>query len=258
MSALAPWLSLTEDPMFFWGLVVTQCVSMGVFALVATPLTWLALADPPALAKYRIQPPNARARRDLPGAIALWLANNLLMFFVAWLLWPWLGPWAFRLGELPSAVEVVLEVAAFMVLDDFVFYWMHRGLHTSKWLYKKVHSRHHRVVAPTAIAAHTMHPVEFLLIGALTLIWPLLFDAHVLTLWLWVSLRQLEAADGHAGYVLPYNPLHLIPGYKGAGYHDFHHAKFLGNYAGFLSYLDRYFGGYSVGYLEWERRRRRD
>ena len=99
-----------------------------------------------------------------------------------------------------------------------------------------------------------MHPVEFVLTGALTLAWPLLFGAHVVTLWCWVAFRQLEAADGHSGFTFRWNPLHWVPGYRGAPYHDFHHAKFTGNYAGFLPYLDRLFGTESPGYAEWRGR----
>ena len=46
---------------------------------------------------------------------------------------------------------------------------------------------------------------------------------------IWLALRQYEATDGHCGYVFPWNPGHLIPLYEGAGYHDFHHAKYQGN-----------------------------
>ena len=37
---------------------------------------------------------------------------------------------------------VVSQVLFYFVLEDFIFYWGHRALHT-KWLYKHVHSVHH-------------------------------------------------------------------------------------------------------------------
>lgn len=34
------------------------------------------------------------------------------------------------------------QIAFYFVIEDFVFYWGHRLLHT-KWLYQHVHSVHH-------------------------------------------------------------------------------------------------------------------
>ena len=68
--------------------------------------------------------------------------------------------------------------------------------------------------------------------------------------WAWVVFRQYEAADGHTGYNLPWDPGHLLPVYNGAVYHDFHHARYQGNYAGFLPYLDRFWGTYAKGYVD--------
>ncbi|KAG6436219.1 hypothetical protein SASPL_101104 [Salvia splendens] len=34
------------------------------------------------------------------------------------------------------------QILFYFILEDFVFYWGHRILHT-KWLYKHVHSVHH-------------------------------------------------------------------------------------------------------------------
>ena len=44
----------------------------------------------------------------------------------------------------------------------------------------------------------------------------------------------------------------LLPVYKGPVYHDFHHAKFKGNYTGFLPYLDKYLAKtYIPAYLKY-------
>lgn len=37
---------------------------------------------------------------------------------------------------------VLTQIIFYFILEDFVFYWGHRVLHT-KWLYKHVHSVHH-------------------------------------------------------------------------------------------------------------------
>ena len=54
-------------------------------------------------------------------------------------------------------------------------------------------------------------------------------------------------------YHVPRHPVHLLLNYHGTVYHDFHHAKFKGNYAGFLSYLDGFLGKTHVKkYLEYK------
>ena len=85
----------------------------------------------------------------------------------------------------------------------------------------------------------------------------MLLGAHIYVVWLWVIIRQIEGADGHIGYDIPWNPAHLFPLYEGPVYHDFHHAKFKGNYAGFLPYLDRYLGKTHIpAYLRYVKARR--
>ena len=87
-----------------------------------------------------------------------------------------------------------------------------------------------------------MHPVEFVLTAALAMSVPTLLGVHVVTLWVWIAVRQWQAAEGHSGYEFPWNPSYLIPGYGGVGHHDRHHAEFDCNYAGFLAWFDRVVG----------------
>lgn len=43
---------------------------------------------------------------------------------------------------------VCFQILSYFILEDFIFYWGHRILHT-KWLYKHVHSVHHECVIST-------------------------------------------------------------------------------------------------------------
>jgi methylsterol monooxygenase/4-alpha-methyl-delta7-sterol-4alpha-methyl oxidase len=97
-----------------------------------------------------------------------------------------------------------------------------------------------------------MHWFEFSATASLMLLGPILIGAHLYVVYIWVAIRQFEAVDGHAGYDIPWNPAHWLPVYQGPVYHDFHHAKFKGNYAGFLPYLDRFMGNtYVADYLKY-------
>ena len=232
-------------------------MSMGSFLVFALPLTWIAYKQPASLERYRIQQHRrARPEKMLWPSVRKWLSNNLILTALILLVWPLLRLTSIHAGELPPWWEIAWQIAFFIVLDDFLYYWMHRAFHTET-LYKRVHSVHHRMTTPWAISGHYMHPVEFVATTALMLVGPLIVGAHVMTIWLWVAFRQWEAAEGHCGYQLPWIPVHVLPFYDGAGYHDFHHAKFFGNYGGFLHWTDGVFGEYSEGWLAWREEARR-
>jgi methylsterol monooxygenase/4-alpha-methyl-delta7-sterol-4alpha-methyl oxidase len=159
------------------------------------------------------------------------------------------------LGPLPVWYWIAAQIVFFTLLDDFLYYWMHRLLHV-RWLLRHVHAVHHRIKNTCAMDGNYFHWLEFVLTGTLSLVGPLLIGAHVYVVWIWIVIRQFEAADGHCGYDFPLNPMRLFPLYKGPAYHDFHHARFKGNYAGFLPYLDSLMGTYIKDYLTYVAQRK--
>ena len=243
-----PWTGMWSDPLFRSFALGGQLVSIGAFLAFAAPLTVLAWRDPPALRRYRIQSRRPRAQTLLLPSLGRWLQNNAALSAVVLTLWPWIRPGRVHLGPLPALWVIVAQLFVFAALDDFLFYWMHRALHT-KWLFRKVHGIHHRILTPWAVTGHFMHPIEFALTGALALLPATLLGVHVSVLWAWVVWRQWEATEGHSGYDFPYSPSHLFPGSDGARHHDAHHARVKGNYAGFFAYVDGLFGTFARGYV---------
>lgn len=81
---------------------------------------------------------------------------------------------------------------------------------------------------------------------------------HFILLWAWVTVRLMETIDVHSGYDVPFlNPFHLIPGYAGARFHDFHHYNFVGNYSSTFVWWDKLFGTDSQ-YLEYCKNKQKD
>jgi sterol desaturase/sphingolipid hydroxylase (fatty acid hydroxylase superfamily) len=70
----------------------------------------------------------------------------------------------------------------------------------------------------------------------------LLMSNHLVMNWVWMIARMIEAIDTHLGYDLPYNPLHLIPGYAGVRAHDHHHKSFNANFSSTFTWWDKYCG----------------
>lgn len=241
--------SAFRDPLFVLFPMATMAVSMGSFALFAGVLTWIAARDPERLRRYRIQHRRPRAQDLVGPSIRSWLVNNAWMLVASVAAWPLLRSSGVHAGPLPAPWAIAAQVVLFIYLDDFLYYWMHRAMHRPA-LFKRIHGRHHRILTPWAITGHYMHPLEYVLTGWLALVGPLLLGAHVVTIWAWITFRQWEAAEGHCGYDFPWTPTHFLPGNDGARHHDVHHARVRGNYAGFLTWVDRAFGTLSRGYAE--------
>lgn len=244
------------DPLFWTFPVAAMLISFVSFLGFAVPFTILAWRQPAWAEPYRIQRRATGARPIVGESLKHVAVNNAVMLVVTVAAWPLLRLSGVHGGPLPAWWVVVGQFLFFIVLDDSLFYWAHRYLHENKWLFAKVHRVHHRIMTPWALTGHYMHPVEYLLIGAIMLTGPVLIGAHVLTVYIWIVYRQWEAAEGHAGYDFPYSPTRLVPLSDGATHHDYHHAKVIGNYAGFFPWNDILFGTCSTGYAEDRARRR--
>jgi sterol desaturase/sphingolipid hydroxylase (fatty acid hydroxylase superfamily) len=242
-------LAMYRDPLFLLFPVAGSLVSMAAYLVFAIPLTWIAYADPPSLRKYRIQERRMEPGKVIGPAIRYWVMNNLIMTAVVVIGWPIMRHTGIHTGPLPAWWVIALQIVFFIYLDDFLFYWLHRALH-SKLMFRRIHSVHHRATTPWACSAQYLHPVEFVLTASLMLVGPNLLGSHVVTIWIWIVVRQWLGTEAHTGYSFPWNPTYLLPGYGGTEYHDFHHAKFTGNYAAFLGHLDRIFGTSAPRYLE--------
>ncbi|CAN1235266.1 Very-long-chain aldehyde decarbonylase GL1-9 [Linum perenne] len=79
-------------------------------------------------------------------------------------------------------------------------YFVHRYMHQNKFLYRHIHSQHHRLVVPQAIGALYNHPLEGLLLDTV----------------------GVKTVDDHCGLWLPGNVFHLLFANNSA-YHDIHH-----------------------------------
>ena len=67
---------------------------------------------------------------------------------------------------------------------------------------------------------------------------PFTLSTHVL----YLLLLTISLFSFCSGYDWPWNPLHVLPGYAGSRYHDFHHENFVGNYSSTFIWWDWLFG----------------
>lgn len=110
-------------------------------------------------------------------------------------------------------------------MDTWQYFW-HRAFHTSRFLYRHIHSIHHRLYCPYAFGALYNHPIEGLILDTC---------GSVVAQWCsMMSLRQaaflfgfstLKTIDDHCGYRLWWDPFQaFFP--NNADYHDIHHQAY--------------------------------
>ena len=124
------------------------------------------------------------------------------------------------------------------------FHVIHRGMHPwrtttipdlGKWLYRTIHSLHHKSVNPTAFSGTSMHPVESTLYYSAAFI-PCLWGGHPILALTCLYDCAIGAWLGHDGFQWP-----------GSGdyFHMLHHKHFDCNYGAPHVPLDWLFGTFA-------------
>ena len=145
----------------------------------------------------------------------------------------------------------VLLMLTWPYTQNVQFYCLHRFLHRwgttsvpdlGAFLYKHVHSLHHKAKNPTAFSGIAMHPVESALYFSYAL-FPLLFGAHPIAMtYIFLNLHA-AAMLGHAGFEFPS---------QGSQPHFLHHSLVLVNFAENHLPLDLMFGTFAADAAEAE------
>ncbi|XP_013451995.2 methylsterol monooxygenase 2-2 isoform X2 [Medicago truncatula] len=219
-----------------------------VFFLSGLPFIWLERAG--WLSNYKIQTkinsPESK-ERCIIRLLVLHFGVNLPAMIFSYPVFKYMGMHSSL--PLPSWRVVLTQIIFYFILEDFLFYWEHRIMHT-KWLYKHVHRVHHEYATPFGLTSEYGHPAEILFLGFPTMLGPAITGPHLITLWLYTVLRVLETVEAHCGYHFPWSPSNFLPLYGGADFHDYHHRVLYtksGNYSSTFTYMDRIFGT-DIGY----------
>ncbi|XP_030449443.1 sphinganine C4-monooxygenase 1 [Syzygium oleosum] len=156
-------------------------------------------------------------------------------------------------GSNNSVIVLARQFVTAMVVLDTWQYFMHRYMHHNKFLYKHIHSQHHRLVVPYAFGALYNHPLEGLLLdtvgGALSFLFSGMTPRASI---FFFSFATIKTVDDHCGLWLPGNLFHVF--FKNnTAYHDVHHQLYGSKYnfsQPFFVMWDRILGTYMPYSLE--------
>ena len=180
--------------------------------------------------KHKIQPiPAAATRADIMQCLGVVVRNQAVSMAVHAVL---LGanhldgkPSNYRItAALPSALELLRDVALSVLVREVAFYYAHRTLHRPLF-YARLHKTHHRFTAPFALAAQYATVPEHIFANVLPIaLSGMLFRSHILSYWVFVASQLVDTATVHSGY-----------DFFGrfAEMHDRHHELFNVNYGVF-------------------------
>ncbi len=177
----------------------------------------------------------------LGSGVFFWTAYEVLMF------------WAMANGFVPYvswAANPIWFVAIFLLIplwESFYFYWIHRLIHIP-FLYKHIHSVHHRNINVGPWSGLSMHPAEHAIYLGSVLI-HFVIGAHPLHTIFHLQYYTLTAVTTHTGFqglvIKDKNRLAL-----GTFHHQMHHRYFECNYGSLEMPWDKWFGSFHDGTVE--------
>lgn len=109
-----------------------------------------------------------------------------------------------------------------MFVMDTWQYFVHRGLHMNKFLYRHLHSVHHRLNVVYAYGALYNHPVEGLLDSVGGALSQLAAGMNPRQAAFFFTVSTMKTVDDHCGYRLALDPFQFFFA-NTADYHDIHH-----------------------------------
>jgi len=197
--------------------------------------------------KYKIQHHKQVTFKQVRNAMALILFNQVV-FILPLAVSQWVYVTPNKLPVMAPAVwTIIWQCLASLAIFDIEYFLLHSAFHKIRFLYRHVHSVHHRYSAPSCWVTQYLHPFELISVGFFSTTAPWIVGVHPLTENLFQLLAITVSVDSHIGYDLPFMPQHWFPFWAGCPHHDMHHEKPPTNFSPFFTYWDKLMGSFCPG-----------
>jgi 4,4-dimethyl-9beta,19-cyclopropylsterol-4alpha-methyl oxidase len=155
-----------------------------VYTLALLPLALLELRAPAKLTTpYKLQP---RVRLS-PVAFLRCFKDTLSTIVLSTTPLPFISYPVFRVVvgiraglPLPSPGETAVQLLVYLLVEDYLGYWIHRLLHT-EWCYARIHRVHHEFDVPMGYAAPYAHWAEVFVLGSASFAGLAMVPCHMLS-----------------------------------------------------------------------------
>ncbi|OAX35447.1 hypothetical protein K503DRAFT_697028 [Rhizopogon vinicolor AM-OR11-026] len=193
---------------------VVRAVVVQHITQTALGLAWL--SEPQEISVARCQSEMEVLGRTLVSVVRHVIGEERgLKFLEIW--GPEITHWLYWWG-----IPVARILFALFIVDTWQ-YFLHRLMHTNKYLYRKIHSVHHKLYVPYAFGALYNHPIEGFLLDSLGAVIAESIAHLTMRQTIFVfAFSTCKTVDDHCGYSLPFDPFQVMSG-NNADYHDIHH-----------------------------------
>jgi len=136
-----------------------------------------------------------------------------------------------------------LYFVLYLTLVEIGIYWMHRTLHTNKFLYKYIHALHHKYnsqITMTPWASIAFNPLDGILQASPYVVCLFIVPMHYFTHVFLLFFSGIWATNIHDAVWGDSEPI------MGAKYHLIHHTHYHYNFGQFFIFCDYIFGSYKA------------
>jgi lathosterol oxidase len=145
----------------------------------------------------------------------------------------------FTVQEIGGMGMYILSHLFYFSLVEIGIYWMHRTLHTNKFLYKHVHMLHHKYNRPDTLtpwASIAFHPLDGILQASPYVLFLPIAPCHYVTHVAMLFFTAIWATYIHDS--MDFNVWEIM----GSKYHTVHHTHYIYNYGQVFTFCDRFWG----------------
>lgn len=149
----------------------------------------------------------------------------------------------YSVHEIGGYLNYCLTMILYFLLVEIGIYWMHRTLHTNKFLYKHIHMLHHQYNKPETLtpwASIAFHPIDGILQASPYEVFMFVVPCHYLSHMILIFGTAIWATYIHDAMDFNVDPI------MGSKYHTVHHTHYIYNYGQVFTFCDWFWGTLAV------------